>query len=152
MDMSPSYIAGVQENIGTDKQRTTWQRIQTVNLATAKAYQMRLILQDIYDITNSRVAQRKLHAWCRWVRRVTKKHPSLLFHEMVKCAGMIGHHLEGILAHWRNQTANGFIQALNSVFSAVKLKARGLRSSDNLIDMLYFTAGELRSPVTHRNY
>ena len=202
MDMSPSYIAGVQENIGsqavmvfdkfhviahvndavnavrraeiqmggweaknalkgsrwiwlknpenlTDKQRTTQQRIQTVNLATAKAYQMRLTLQDIYDIPDSRVAKRKLQAWCRWVRRVAKKHASLLFHQMVKCAGMIERHLEGILAHWRNKTTNAFLEALNSVFSAVKRKARGFRSTDNLIAMLYFTAGKLRIPATH---
>ena len=142
MDMSPSYIAGVQENIGsqavmvfdkfhviahvndavnavrraeiqmggweaknalkgsrwiwlknpenlTAKQRSRQQRIETVNLATAKAYQMRLTLQDIYEMPNSKVAKRKLQAWCRWVRRVAKKHPSLLFHQMVKCAGMI---------------------------------------------------------------
>ena len=202
MDMSPAYIAGVQENIGsqavmvfdkfhviahvndavnavrraemqlggweaknalkgsrwiwlknpenlTDKQRATHQRIETVNLATAKAYQMRLTLQDIYNIPNSRVAKRKLQAWCRWVRRFAKKHSSLLFLQMVKCAGMIERHLEGILAHWRNKTTNAFLEALNSVFSAVKRKARGFRSTDNLIAMLYFTAAKLRIPATH---
>jgi transposase len=133
----------------TAKQRATQQRIETVNLATAKAYQMRLTLQDIYEMPNSRVAKRKLQAWCRWVRRVAKKHPSLLFHQMVKCAGMIERHLEGILAHWRNKTTNAFLEALNSVFSAVKRKARGFRSTDNLIAMLYFTAGKLRIPATH---
>ncbi len=65
---------------------------------------------------------------------------------------MIRYHLEGILAHWRNQTTNAFIQALNSVFSAVKRKARGFRSTDNFIAMRYFTDEELRSPATHRNY
>ena len=80
------------ENL-TDKQRTTQQRIVTVNLAIAKAYQMRLTLQDIYNIPNSRVAKRKLQAWSRWVRRIAKKHPSLLFHQMLKCAGMIERHL-----------------------------------------------------------
>jgi transposase len=78
-----------------------------------------------------------------------KKHPSLLFHQMVKCAGMIERHLGGILAHWRNKTTNAFLEALNSVFSAVKRKARGFRSTDNLIAMLYLTAGKLRIPATH---
>jgi hypothetical protein len=40
-------------------------------------------------------------------------------------------------------------EALNSVFSAVKRKARGFRSTDNLIAMLYFTAAKLRIPATH---
>ena len=60
------------ENL-TDKQRTTQQRIETVNLATAKAYQMRLTLQDIYKIPNSRVAKRKLQAWSRWVAGPIRK-------------------------------------------------------------------------------
>jgi hypothetical protein len=38
---------------------------------------------------------------------------------------------------------------LNRVFSAVKRKARGFRSIENLITMLYFTVGKLDLPVTH---
>jgi transposase len=57
--------------------------------------------------------------------------------------------LPGFLAHWRDKTTNTFLEALNSVFSAVKRKARGFRSTDNLIAMLYFTAGKLRIPATH---
>jgi transposase len=40
------------------------------------------------------------------------------------------------------------IEALNRVFSAVKRKARGFRSTRNLITMLYFTAGRLDLPAT----
>ncbi len=47
------------------------------------------------------------------------------------------------------ETTNAFLEALNSVFSAVKRKARGFRSTDNLIAMLYFTTGKLRIPATH---
>jgi hypothetical protein len=39
---------------------------------------------------------------------------------------------------------------LNSLFSATKRKARGYKSTRNLITMLYFVAGKLRIPViTH---
>lgn len=69
--------------------------------------------------------------------------------QMVKCAGMIERHLQGILARWRNKTTNAFLEALNSVLSAVKRKARGFRSTDNLIAMLYFTAGKLQIPASH---
>jgi hypothetical protein len=43
------------------------------------------------------------------------------------------------------------LEALNSVFSAVKRKARGFRSTDNLIAMLYFTAGKLKIPAIAKN-
>ena len=68
---------------------------------------------------------------------------------MVKTARMIERHLEGVMAHWINRTTNAFMEGLTSVFSAVKRKARGFRSSENLITMLYFTAGHLDLPPTH---
>lgn len=68
---------------------------------------------------------------------------------MVACAKMIESHLQGILAYWHRQTTNAFLEAFNSVFSAVKRKARGFRSLDNLITMLYLTAGKLKLPASH---
>jgi len=136
------------ENL-SEKQKAKQQRLEDKNLITAKAYQMRLTLQDIYQIPYADLAKRKLLAWCRWVRRVAKKHVSLMFYKMLACAKMIESHLPGILSHWKRRTTNAFLEALNSVFSAVKRKARGFRSTDNLIAMLYFTAGKLKIPATH---
>jgi transposase len=110
---------------------------------------MRLNLTEIYNIPNQFLAKKRFMAWCRWVRRVSKKYASLMFAKMVSCAGMIERHLEGILAYWNRKTTNAFLEGLNSVFSAVKRKARGYRSTDNLITMLYFTAGKLRIPASH---
>lgn len=119
------------------------------NLASVKAHQMRLILQQIYAIAQPTVARRKLLAWCRWVRWIASKHLQPLFAAMVKTARMIERHLDGIMAHWILRTTNAFLEGLNSVFSAVKRKARGFRSTENLIAMLYFTAGRLDIPATH---
>jgi transposase len=41
------------------------------------------------------------------------------------------------------------MEGLNSVFSTVKRKARGVRSVHNLIALLYFTSGHLNLPATH---
>lgn len=133
----------------TEQEKSTRQRLESLNLVTAKAYQMRLTLQDIYFLPSAAKAKRKLLAWCRWVRRVAKKHTSLLFNPMRKCADMIERHLEGILAHWRRGTTNAFMEGFMSVFSAVKRKARGYRTTENLITMLYFLSANLRLPATH---
>jgi len=119
------------------------------NLASVKAHQMRLVLQEIYAIPEAGSARRKLRAWCRWVRWVAGKHLQPLFAAMVKTAGMIERHIDGVLAHWTHHTTNAFMEGLNSVFSAVKRKARGFRSTKNLIAMLYFTSGNLDIPATH---
>ncbi len=133
----------------TEKERAKYGRLENQNLVTAKAYQMRLVLQDIYAVAPLHRAKRKLQAWCRWVRREAKTHVSLLFKPMLKCAEMIERHLPGIVTHWHNRTTNAFMEGLMSVFSAVKRKARGYRSTHNLITMLYFTAGNLRIPASH---
>ena len=66
---------------------------------------------------------------------------------MVECAGMIELHTEGILDYRKKRTP-AFLETLNSVFSAIKQKARGFRLAGNLIDMLYFAAGKLRISAT----
>jgi transposase len=120
-------------------------KIQEKNLCTAKAYQMRLVLQDIYRSPDVTVAKRRFKIWCRWVRWVARFY-KWVFSPMVKMAQTVEDHLAGILAHWKWGLTNAFMEGLNSVFSAVKRKARGYRSSVYLITMLYLVAGKLRLP------
>jgi transposase len=120
-------------------------KIQEKNLCTAKAYQMRLVLQDIYRTADVMVAKRRFEIWCRWVRWVARFY-KWVFRPMVKMAQTVEDHLAGILAHWKWRLTNAFMEGLNSVFSAVKRKARGYRSTVYLITILYLVAGKLRLP------
>ena len=133
------------ENLSAEEQQRLG-KIKEKNLCTAKAYQMRLVLQDIYRSPTATVAQRRFKVWCRWVRWVARFHKSPLFASMIKVAQMVQNHLPGILAHWKWGLTNAFMEGLNSVFSAVKRKARGFRSSVYLITVLYLVAGKLRLP------
>jgi len=67
---------------------------------------------------------------------------------MLKVAPLVQNHLAGILAHWKWGLTHAFMEELNRVFSAVKRKARGYRSTVYLITMLYLVAGKLRLPHT----
>jgi transposase len=126
------------------KERLT--QIENKNLVTAKAYQMRLVLQDIYRRTEAGSARRGFQVWCRWVRWAARFCKLHLLASMVKVAQMVENHLAGIVAHWKWGLTNAFLEGLNSVFSATKRKARGYRSTTHFITMLYFTAGKLRLP------
>ncbi len=130
----------------TDQEQERLAGIKNKQLATAKAYQMRLVLQDIYQSPTAGAARRRFQVWCRWVRWVARFYKTSLFGSMVKLAQMIERHLVGILAHWMSGVTNAFMEGLNSVFSATKRKARGYRSTTHLITMLFFTAGKLRLP------
>ena len=119
--------------------------IKEANLITAKAYQMRLTLQDIYNLKERTLFKKKLLVWCRWVK-VYGKSKGYLFKPMVAAAKSILNHLDGIISFAESRITNAFMEGLNSVFSAVKRKARGFRSNQNLICMLYFVAGKLKMP------
>ena len=134
------------ENL-TEPQQAHLAKIKNKNLATAKAYQMRLVLQDCYRCPTMTEARHRFKVWIRWVRWVAHvAKQGRLFAAMLKLAQMVETHLTGILAHWKWGVTNAFMEGLNSVFSATKRKARGYRSAVYLITMLYFTAGKLRLP------
>jgi transposase len=121
-------------------------RIDQKSLRTAKAYQMRLVLQDIYRSPPAAVARQRFRVWSRWVRWVARQQPKHLLRAMVKVADLVEKHLAGILAHWKWGLTNAFMEGLNSVFSATKRKARGYRSTTHLTTMLSLVAGKLRLP------
>jgi transposase len=125
------------------------ERLQSMDwrhLMTVLAYQMRLILQDIYGATDARQARADLRAWCRWVKQKAAEKGHELLEPMVRVAKMVEHHLEGILGHWKEGLTTAFLEGLNSLFSATKRKARGYRTTKNLLAMLYFVAGKLQVP------
>jgi transposase len=130
----------------TGQEQERLAKIQDKNMGTAKAYQMRLVLQDIYRSATAATARHRFRVWCRWVRWVARFYKANLMASMVKVAKMVEDHLAGILAHWRFGLTNAFMEGLNSVFSATKRKARGYRSTPHLITMLYLVAGKLRLP------
>ena len=116
------------------------------HLMTVLAYQMRLILQDIYQGHSVTQARKDLKLWCQWVRDKAAKKGHELLEPMVRVAKMVERHIEGILAHWKEGLTTAFLEGLNSLFSATKRKARGYRTTKNLLAMLYFVAGKLRIP------
>lgn len=130
----------------TDKEANRWKELDAQNLATGLAYGMRLGLQDIYAKAPATQARKKLEDWCQWVRSTARQGASRLLAPMVKLAEMVERHMEGILAHWKNGLTTGFLEGLNSLFSATKRKARGYKSSVYQIAMLYFVAGKLPIP------
>lgn len=133
------------ENL-SEKERHRLQGIEHKNLWTAKAYQMRLVFQDIYRSATASEARRRFEVWCRWVRMVARQAPRNYFAAMLGSARMVLNHLEGILAYWKGKITNAFMEGLNSVFSATKRRARGYRSSTHLIAILYLIAAKLKIP------
>lgn len=130
----------------TEREGQRWEQLKDKPLVTGLAYSMRLELQKAYGAPNAKVARRRFENWCRWVRTEAEALTDGLLEPMRKAAGMVERHLEGILGHWKAGLTTAFLEGLNSLFSATKRKARGYRSSEYQIAMLYFVAGKLDIP------
>jgi transposase len=130
----------------TDREVVRANEMDGKHLLTVTAYQMRLILQDLYELRDVRQARRDFRIWCQWVKDTAAKEGHRLLQPMVKVAEMVERHLEGILGHWKEGLTTAYLEGLNSLFSATKRKARGYRTTRNLLAMLYFVAGKLRIP------
>ena len=130
----------------SEAERLRMEKLRSSHCWTAKAYQMRLALQDIYAEPHPGKARESFLHWCHWVRDVSEVAPRMIFGPMLSAARMILRHLGGILAHWNQHLTNAYMEALNSVFSATKRKARGYRTTAYLLTVLYLVAGKLRIP------
>lgn len=130
----------------TEKEAARLEEMDWQHLMTVLAYQMRLILQDIYKLRSAKQAREQLEQWCQWVKNKAVEKGHELLEPMARVAQMIERHLEGILGHWKEGLTTAFLEGLNSLFSATKRKARGYRTTKNLLAMLYFVAGKLRIP------
>jgi transposase len=128
----------------SQKEQAHLAQLDLKHLATGQAYQIRLELHDIYQHTiKPERARYRLECWVNWVRGKCERFGKSLA-PMKRAADTIERHMEGILAHWTNSwLSTGYLEGLNSVFSAVKRKARGYRNSSYMIAMLYFVAGKL---------
>ena len=134
------------ENL-TEKEQGRLDDLDLKHLATGQAYLVRLELRDIYQRTvRPAKARYRLTSWLGWVRGKCARFGDALA-PLAKVAATIEKHLEGILAHWTSGwLSTGYLEGLNSVFSAVKRKARGYRSQEYMTAMLYFVAGKLNLP------
>jgi len=122
------------ENL-TDSQKETMAKLKDCDLDTAKAYRMRLILQEIYKYPPS-IAPDVLKDWIQWGLRCRLE-------PMAEVAKMLQKHYDGVIRWFKSKLNNGLLEGVNSLFQAAKRKARGYRSEKNIVAMVYLLAGKL---------
>lgn len=123
------------ENL-TVKQRIQFEQLSQRNLKTARAYQIRLNLRDFWDQSPSEAVD-YLKRWYFWAT-----HSRL---EPVKeAAYTIKRHWDGIINFVQSKITNGILEGINSLVQAARNKARGYRSVEYFITMIYVIAGKLK--------
>lgn len=122
----------------SDSQQSLLDELSTpkLNLKTAKAYQIKLLFQDIYTLP-AELAEAALEKWHRWASRC-KLEP------LEKAAKTVKEHWDGILRWFDSRLNNGVVECINGLIQTVKRRARGFRNMENFIAMIYLQCGKLK--------
>lgn len=120
----------------TSRQRETLDELQISkqNLKTARAYQIRLNFQEFWNQPPD-IAEQFLKEWYFWATH-SRLEP------MKRAAYTIKRHWDGILRWFHSRISNGILEGINSMIQAAKARARGYRSTRNLITMIYLISGK----------
>lgn len=123
------------ENL-TEKQDATLTRLCNYRLKTARAYLIKLALQDIYFAPSRALGEQALKKWYNWAIRSQ-------IEQVKKVARTVKSHWDGILSWFDSKLSNGYVEAVNGLIQSAKRRARGYRTTKNLINMAYLIAGKL---------
>jgi transposase len=109
--------------------------VKKLNLKTSRAYHIRLNFQELFN-QPSEIAEPFLKKWYFWATH-SRLEP------MKEAAYTIKRHWDGVLQWFKSQINNGILEGINSLIQAAKAKARGYRTTRNLIAMIYLIGGKL---------
>lgn len=121
----------------TEKQTEKLETLTKLNLKTARAYQIRLALRDVYEIRDRNLAKQALKKWYFWATHSR-------IEQIIKVAKTIKEHWDGVLAFFDSRIANGLAEGINSVIQTIKRRARGYQNTDNFITMIYLSCSKLQ--------
>jgi len=95
-----------------------------------------LALQDVYFASTREEGEKRLKSWYSWAIRCR-------IDQINKVAKTVKNHWNGILSWFDSELSNGFIEATNGLVQSAKRRARGYRTTKNLINIAYLIAGKL---------
>ena len=126
----------------TTQQANFMADFRSSHLKTARAWRFKESLRDIVaakdDAATTRAALDRLIAWAQRSR----------LKPLITFGGTLKKHLDGIVRAISERRSNGFAEGLNSAIQAAKQRARGFKTADNLISIIYLIAGKLKNLPT----
>lgn len=101
-----------------------------------KAYRLKELFNDLWDMETAEEATAFLVQWCKEVDE-SECEPFKRFARTVKA------HWHGIVNFCETSISNGILEGINSKIQLAKRRARGYRCTKNFINMVYFLCGKL---------
>lgn len=124
------------------REQLTWLTRPSMQLKTARAARWRDDFNQFYAKASTEEAEAYLRRWCYGAKR-SRLEPIKEFVATVEA------HWDGILAWQQSRLSNGLLEGTNSLVQAAKRRARGYRSKEKMITIIYLIAGKLPLPQIH---
>jgi len=124
------------------KQQHKLGSLKELHSKTSRAYGIKISFQGLFEQPDVETAQAYLRKWYWWA-----SHNRLL--PVTKAAKTVKEHWYVILNWFASRLNNGVLEEINSLIQAAKAKARGYRTTNNLITMCYIIAGKLDFGITY---
>ena len=131
------YIWLKNEKNLTENQREKKTALCRKHLRTARAYCMRIALQEIYETCMDKEhADERLRRLCSWMMH-SRLEP------MKEFAWLVRRHSEEILNYFKYKYTNAVLEGMNRVIQNLKCRARGFRNMEYFKTMFYLVCGKL---------
>ena len=126
----------------TESRRAKKETLQKKHLKTARAYAMRVEMQEIYmQALNRDDAEKRLKKLCSRMMH-SRLEP------MKKFCGTLRNHWEEILHYFEHPYTNAIPEGLNSLIQNIKRRARGFRNDEYFKTMIYLGCGKLNFDIS----
>ena len=126
----------------TESRRAKKETLQKKHLKTARAYAMRVEMQEIYmQALNRDDAEKRLKKLCSRMMH-SRLEP------MKKFCGTLRNHWEEILYYFEHPYTNAIPEGLNSLIQNIKRRARGFRNDEYFKTMICLGCGKLNFDIS----
>jgi transposase len=106
-----------------------------LHLKTGKAYRLKLAFQDAFSQAGQ-TGVAAMARWCAWAQRCRLA-------PFRRVARTIRKHWDGVVRYFTTGLTNAILEGINSLIQSAKARARGFRTTRNLIAMVYVVVGKL---------
>lgn len=137
------YIWLKNKNNLNKEQDEKLETLSKINIKTARAYRIKIVLQDIYNSGMDKIeAMKALQKWLSWASRSRLEH--------VKSVALtIKKNWNGIINYFDTNITNGLLEGINSLIQSAKSRARGFKNVENFKSIIYLIGGKLTFNFNH---
>jgi len=127
----------------TEKQIDALAELEVMELKTAEAWRIKELLRWVRRASTIRAAK-----WClTWFLNLASElcEGEELLAPVRKALRTVEKYRKEIVSRWISGHSNGRIEALNGIFQAAKVRARGYRNDETFIAMVYLLAAPIQN-------